>query len=118
MHSTHAVVVNVEDDHCWSVGGVEALEECFRTLGSQAEKVFTWETEKTRELYIDHSAVKFLNDGDIESSLNLPLAGYHNRINATLALAVAADLGVSRDQGLEALRSFPGVSRRLTCHFR
>jgi UDP-N-acetylmuramate--alanine ligase len=48
------------------------------------------------------------------SDLVLPMPGYHNALNATAAIAVAHELGVSADQIREALAGFGGVKRRFT----
>jgi UDP-N-acetylmuramate--alanine ligase len=42
------------------------------------------------------------------------MPGYHNALNATAAIAVAHELGVSADQIREALAGFGGVKRRFT----
>ena len=118
MSSTYAVVTNVEDDHAWSVGGLEALEHCFREFAHRAASVVAWDTDTTRRLFSDHRDVSFVADTDIAPGLGLPLGGLHNRRNATLACRVARQLGVSPADSRAALASFPGVARRLTCHFR
>jgi UDP-N-acetylmuramate--alanine ligase len=46
--------------------------------------------------------------------LTLPMPGRHNALNATAAVAVARDLGVSDDQIRNALEGFGGVRRRFT----
>ena len=48
------------------------------------------------------------------SDLVLPMPGYHNALNATAAIAVAHELGVSADQIRKALANFGGVKRRFT----
>ena len=47
-------------------------------------------------------------------NLTLPMPGRHNALNATAAVAVARDLGVSDDQIRNALEGFGGVRRRFT----
>jgi UDP-N-acetylmuramate--alanine ligase len=48
------------------------------------------------------------------ADLRLPMPGHHNALNATAAIAVAHELGVS-DEGIrEALGAFGGVKRRFT----
>ena len=47
-------------------------------------------------------------------NLTLPMPGRHNALNATAAVAVARDLGVSDDQIRNALAGFDGVRRRFT----
>lgn len=44
---------------------------------------------------------------------NIPLPGEHNAVNAECALRLACALGVDRAAAAAALRSFPGVERRL-----
>ncbi len=43
----------------------------------------------------------------------LPLPGYHNLRNAETAIALAKTAGVGYEDSVHALKSFPGVSRRL-----
>lgn len=116
MRSRIAVVLNVEDDHCWSLGGIEALEQCFRTFADRADQVLTWESPATRRLFGDHPAAVFLGEEDLPADLSVP--GRHNRINGALALAAAERLGVDRAAALAALRGFPGVDRRLSVRHR
>ena len=47
------------------------------------------------------------------TELKLPVPGRFNIYNATIALAIADEIGVSREQSLDALARFRGVARRL-----
>lgn len=51
-------------------------------------------------------------DGEPIADLDLPLRGLHNVSNATGALALAVELGVSPDVAAAALAKFGGVARR------
>ena len=46
--------------------------------------------------------------------LMLPMPGHHNALNATAAIAVAYELGMTPDAIVKALASFGGVKRRFT----
>ena len=46
--------------------------------------------------------------------LMLPMPGHHNALNATAAVAVAYELGMSPESIVKALASFGGVKRRFT----
>src|SRR6267378_6017117 len=46
--------------------------------------------------------------------LTLPMPGRHNALNATAAIAVARELGISDDMIRKALQNFGGVRRRFT----
>ncbi|HEX5866321.1 MAG TPA: UDP-N-acetylmuramate--L-alanine ligase, partial [Beijerinckiaceae bacterium] len=53
--------------------------------------------------------------GDIEiADLTLPMPGHHNALNATAAVTVAHELGVSAEVIRKALGGFGGVKRRFT----
>ncbi len=117
MESTYAIVTNVEDDHCWSVGGVEALMDCFREFGAKAKSVVCWDSARTRELYGDHPDVTFMGEADLRP-LELIPAGRHNQINANLAIAVATRIGVAEQDAANAMRSFLGVDRRLSVRYQ
>ena len=51
---------------------------------------------------------------DASSGLHLPMAGWHNVSNALAAIAVARELGVSREAIRKGLAGFGGVKRRFT----
>ena len=51
--------------------------------------------------------------GQSLGSFELPVLGLHNARNATAAIAVASEVGVSVERIAEGLRSFAGVKRRL-----
>src|SRR6266550_4741238 len=48
------------------------------------------------------------------ADLALPMPGRHNALNASAAIAVARELGISDDQIRKALENFGGVRRRFT----
>ena len=48
------------------------------------------------------------------SGLSLPMPGRHNALNATAAIAVARELGISDEQIRKGLSGFGGVKRRFT----
>jgi UDP-N-acetylmuramate--alanine ligase len=48
------------------------------------------------------------------AGLSLPMPGRHNALNATSAIAVARELGISDDQIRKGLADFGGVKRRFT----
>jgi len=66
-----------------------------------------------------HFAVEFRAPADgakthVIDNLVLPMPGRHNALNATSAIAVAHELGISDDLIRKALASFAGVRRRFT----
>ena len=118
LRSSHAVVTNVDDDHCWSVGGVAALEQCFVDFADSATRLVAWDAPKTRALFSRHRCVTFVGFGVVPAALSPVLAGDHNRANAALASAAAERMGVPVAESATALASFPGVERRLVEHWR
>ncbi|MDN5871426.1 MAG: UDP-N-acetylmuramate:L-alanyl-gamma-D-glutamyl-meso-diaminopimelate ligase [Nitrococcus sp.] len=59
-----------------------------------------------------NDTVKIAGEGE-NRTFTLPLPGEHNARNVMAALLAARHAGVSLDQGIEALRCFRGVRRRL-----
>lgn len=117
IDSTLALVTNIEDDHCWSVGGEAALHKCFADFASRAQTVLAWDAGRSRQLLAALPDVRFFDDADIPPGLEVPMAGEYNLRNASLALAAAVRGGVSEADARTALRSFPGVKRRMTCRY-
>ncbi|OPZ25200.1 MAG: UDP-N-acetylmuramate--L-alanine ligase [Lentisphaerae bacterium ADurb.BinA184] len=118
LRAAVAVVTNVDDDHCWSLGGVAGLEQCFRDFAGAADALIAWRSPKTVELFGRHPHARFLTARDTPSSLRLQLKGDHNRGNATLAIAAAAAAGADPRAAARAAASFAGVQRRLTVRYR
>ncbi len=109
-----ALILNIDDDHCWSLGGVQALENCFKAFAAKAENVLTWDTVTTRRVLGNLPQCQFLGMSLAETVSVLPQPGLHNRQNAAIAVRAAQELGIDPAESLRALESFPGVSRRLS----
>ena len=115
VRSSHAIVTNVDDDHCWSLGGVAALEHNFIDFARKATRLFTWNDDTTARLFARHPAAAFITPAEIPAGLAMQfLPGGHNRKNAAVAIAVTSTLGVLPAQAVAALALFTGVSRRLS----
>ncbi len=119
VRSSHAVVTNVDDDHCWSLGGVGALEQNFIDFSQKAARLFTWRDDTTARLFAKHPAAAFITPAEIPAGLAMRfMPGEHNRKNAAVAVAVTFALGVPVAQAVAALAEFQGVSRRLSERYR
>ena len=113
-----AVILNVDDDHSWAIGGTDALEGSFATLARHSLSTLTWDTPDLRRILRDATRLQALptEAADAADLSALPVPGRHNRANAAIAVAAAEHLGVARDRAVAALATFPGVQRRLTVH--
>lgn len=114
LNASLAVILNIDDDHCWSLGGVQNLENCFLEFASKAGKVFTWDTSVSRRVLGDLPECQFLDLRLADSVRSLPQPGLHNRQNAAMAVCVAQELGIDPADSMQALAHFPGVLRRLS----
>jgi len=115
VRASIAIVLNIDDDHCWSHGGEQALEQCFLAFAEQAQVILTWHSPATDRLLAGKTNVRFLEENSaLPSDWTPPVPGHHNRLNAAIAVAAAELLGVSSEDALAVLASFPGVDRRLT----
>ena len=109
-----SVVVNVEDDHSWNVGGTDALMKGFKKFADSGEILIYGKGEFTDKLFSEHENSYDLTYGKDE--VYVPQAGKHNRFNAAIAAKVAEECGLQQDKVEEALKSFQGVNRRCTVH--
>ena len=118
LKASLAIINNIDDDHCWSLGGEAALELCFRDFAAQAKKVMCWNNIKNQRVLAGLKQVEFLEPDLAEGCAGLPLPGLHNRLNAAIALQAAKELGIEAAFARQALQSFPGVARRLSQRWR
>ena len=120
MLPTLSVILNIDDDHSWGIGGTAGLEECFARLASQSLRTLTWNTPDLRRILqgAPNLTALPLTASEDTTLATLPLCGIHNRQNAAIAVAAAQMLGVPREEAINALRSFPGVQRRLTIRWQ
>ena len=132
------ILTNIETDHLDHFGSLAAIEQSFdaylaRIPGPKlvcaddprAMRVAAGHASITYGLSPDsdvravdvrpqHGALRFdvERHGERLMSLNLPLRGVHNVVNATGALAMALELGVDPNVAAAALAKFGGVARR------
>ncbi len=112
--ATHAIVLNIDDDHSWALGGTEALERCFLSLCQNARHIIAWKSETTQRLF-GNKANCLLLDQPISAA---GMYGTHTKTNAAVAVRLCTLLGIDEALALAALASFPGVSRRLSERYR
>jgi UDP-N-acetylmuramate--alanine ligase len=102
-----SVLTSVDYDHPDTYPTEEEYVQAFRQFIGQSEQMIMWQEDAD---YLSASADRawILND-----VLQLPLAGEHNRRNATLVAKVIEFLGLAPEaKVLTALGQFPGTDRR------
>ncbi len=102
----HAVITNESVDH-FSVSETRALFSAFERQVSGRCLRGPWITE---DYACTLDGCHFVHDG---TSYALRVIGQHNAQNAIAASALCACVGVSPQESARALRTFPGVRRRL-----
>ena len=142
-----AVILSMDADHLDIYGADDQVKAGFQAFGQQVKKNGQlivnqkWETEYLKNNK-DQRTVKTygLTTGDYHAtnvrviegffvfdfnsknqhiaSLQFTLPGHHNVENATAAIAVALELGVSLDAIRRALVSFKGIRRRFDIIYR
>ena len=138
-----AVINNVEFDHADIYADVESVTLAFRRLVNLVPRrgllLLGADSERTRGLAgaarsrvetfgtadaVDWQAhdldavgastrFKVRRVGSPYGAFEVPLVGAHNVRNATAAIAIAAEVGISAERAAEGLRRFAGVKRRL-----
>ena len=115
LRSELAVVTNIEDDHVWSLGGIEVLKENFRLFSRRAEKLLYWAGPISDELYADRAdGVRLTRSEPVFPPDWEKTQGDFQLCNLYTALRAAELLGFSRNEILPVLIRFPGVARRMT----
>lgn len=107
------IVPNADDDHAWSVGGEAQLRENFVRFARQSAQLLYYRNFVPESWFAGHPAASALDADRLDPETFRPLAGFQMR-NAALAVAAAERLGVDRDAALAAVKTFPGVRRRMT----
>lgn len=136
LHGT--ILTNVEVDHLDHYGSFDAIVESFDTYLAQVPgpKVVCADDTMAAELASRHDTVTYgrsdgahvqavdvradngafvfgiTRDGEHLGVIELPMRGIHNVTNATGAIAMALEVGVSFDDIRESLAKFGGVARR------
>jgi len=139
LASDAAIVTNVEPDHLDHYGGFAELTDAFdrfldgidsarvvcvddpvarRLAGAHpgtvtygfdddaTYRIASYQGERTGSRFVIH------RDGAELGTIEMPVPGRHNAVNATGAVALALELGAPFDAAAEALRGFGGVARR------
>ncbi|MBO7329470.1 MAG: hypothetical protein J6W00_11945 [Lentisphaeria bacterium] len=107
-----AVIPNIEDDHEWSLGGAEKLDENFRIVARNSCNILYYSSKKCSELFCDHPAAVILQDIPEKFAL---LHGFQAS-NARIAAEAAVLLGCDRAMAYQAAEDYPQVLRRMTLH--
>jgi UDP-N-acetylmuramate--alanine ligase len=132
------ILTNVETDHLDHFGSLEAIEQSFDQYLAQipGPKVVCADDPGASRLAMQHDTITYglgrdadvravdvepvrgafrfvvERDGAALATVQLPLRGVHNVLNATAALALAVELGVDPGVAADALAKFGGVARR------
>ena len=114
IHSSLAVVTNVEDDHVWNFASPECLKNNFRQFAFQGKQLLA----PNLELFRDHPAHTVYDSGDpLAADERFSRFAQYSRIDMEIAVEAVTLLGlVNREKALEAGASFPGVGRRMEAH--
>ena len=136
LHGT--VLTNIDVDHLDLYGSIEGIEEAFDRYLAQVPgpKVVCVDDERTARVAERHDAVTYglseraavravsaapvggsfrfdvQRSGELVATVELPMRGEHNVVNATGAMAMAMELGVDPSVAADALGRFGGVARR------
>lgn len=109
-----AVIPNVEDDHEWSLGGTEVLENNFRETAQNSAKIIYYASEECDKLFSGHPDAVRLAEIPAEFGR---LRGFQ-AANAYIAAQAAVLLGCDEKAAFEAAENYPEVARRMSIHFQ
>lgn len=135
LHPDIAIVTSMDADHLDIYGDKNHIEESFRLFASQVKRAgkliykyqlpikkegITYGLNSSSADYTAHNIriengtfiFDFKNGTKEIKNIELGIAGFHNVENATAAIIVGIQLGISDDKIKAAFKSFKGVKRR------
>lgn len=95
-HPDIGVVLNIEADHLDYYQNIEKIRDAFATFESQSKKV--------------------IKNVPVIDDLKMNVPGLHNKLNASFAVAVAREIGISDEVSFRAISKFSGTWRRFDEH--
>lgn len=102
-----SLITSIDYDHPDTYPTEAEYTAAFRQFVDQSHHTILWRSDAQ---YVDAPET---NTWILDETLNLPLAGAHNRRNATLVSKAVEYLAVAKDNGVvAALGKFPGTDRR------
>lgn len=117
LHPTVGIVLNLDNDHAWNVGGLDKLLDGFRNYAS-ASNFFLNGSDNFPDGFLaglKSDDVNFLNREHFSAlDKNLTQAEKDNIITV---VTVAKFCGIEPEIAILALKDFPGVERRMTKFF-
>ncbi len=112
-----ALFINIEDDHEWGLGGKDKLLENFATCAKKSAFIIAPISQNT-EILNFHTNSQFIELNQIDTTPCPSEWGEYQKTNAHFAIEIAKKLGISQNNATCAIKSFPGVSRRMTEHYK
>ncbi len=107
------VILNIDDDHAWNVGGNDKLSDGFKTFAKRSELII-YADEKIDTFLKDISCQKFKVDFEQINKFNSDkIYGDYQVKNAQTAMTIALRLGVEKQHIIQCLKDFQGVERRM-----
>ena len=102
-----SLITSIDYDHPDTYPAESEYTAAFHQFITQSDHTIMWQSDAN---YIQGDIV---NSWILDETMDLPLAGDHNRRNATLVMKAAEYLSVAKDgEAAAALSSFPGTDRR------
>ena len=111
FHPEVAVITSIDFDHPDFFASLEAVHQSFSTFLGQVSPAGT--VVVPEQVQQRHAAINWPSTTiSVSTDDSLPVFGDHMKSNASLALTVAAQLGVSQATAAAALTTWPGIGRR------
>ncbi|MDD7984190.1 D-alanine--D-alanine ligase [Lentisphaera marina] len=114
LNPSTGVLVNTDDDHSWSVGGVNQLYDNFRSFAKQSQTLYASDENSCHSVLKNIDNINYIST---DSDLQLTQKGDFMRLNASLAIAACSNEGINTEDAKTVLSQFCGVQRRSQVHF-
>lgn len=115
LSPSNIIITSIDFDHPDSFSGIDEVEQSYQHFIGQLRSggnVFVPEQEAVEHPAITWPSATIRVSASDSEGITVPLPGNHMRQNASLAVALAEQLGVPRKDAIAYLKTFPGLARR------
>ncbi|MCP4176664.1 MAG: hypothetical protein GY756_02765 [bacterium] len=119
LNSDLGIILNITEDHSWSIGGGKKLMDGFSEFGERSDKLLLGANNIQEEFLnrVKEKKNKIIERKTYDNLLDNKIIGFQ-RDNITTAVNVAEFLGINPKEALNIALNFKGVDRRMSIRYK
>jgi len=119
LNSDIGIILNITEDHSWSIGGSKKLIDGFSLFAKKSDKLLLGANNISAEFLnrLEQEKTKIIERKNYDHLLGDKIIGFQ-RENIATAVNVAEFLGVNTKDAVNIALSFRGVDRRMSIRYK